>query len=446
MHGEMRIGARAKKLRVGLVLAIIAASCGGDGGKSGSAAAVARADSNGSVGMVSSEAAVPAEAAFDRSFDNPPAVFELVKDLTIGNSTIPQEIVTRVSGLKINRKGLIFIMQPEDKTIRVFDSTGKFVRTMGQAGQGPGEFTGFGFFGFNHDSLWVTDPSQNRVSLFGANGIILRYLATSVEPPSPQYEAAPPLAYLENGTILVKFTGSQEGSGSDAKRPADLVMRATSEGKLIDTLRVLAMSLSREIEPGRNETAVRGGREMTMRIGPTFASRPINSAPYLVVAADGAQLLIIFRAPPTRGDSAQFTLVRIGADGKVISEVAYGYTPRPVTQKLIDSLMPMPPDSAPARAKERMKFLRDNADIPKFLPPVNRMIIGRDNTIWVASDWADKRERWTIIGEDNKVVGSVDMPRGFRVMQVDRNRAWGVEADADSIPYVVRYRIKPRGG
>jgi hypothetical protein len=188
---------------------------------------------------------------------------------------------------------------------------------------------------------------------------------------------------------------------------------------------------------------MRGDVEMQVNYGPTYASRPINSAPYLVVAADGSQFLTIFRAPPAHADSAAFTLVRIGADGNVISEVDYEYTPRPVTQKLIDSLFPMPPDSAPARTKERARFLRDNADLPTYLPPVNRMIIGRDKTIWLASDWAEQRERWTIIGEDNSIVGSVDMPKGFRVMQVDRHHAWGIELDEFDVPYVVRYGMRP---
>jgi len=184
-------------------------------------------------------------------------------------------------------------MQPDDKTIRVVDSAGRFVRTMGQAGQGPGEFTGFGFFGFNHDSLWVTDPSQNRVSLFGPDGRIIRYLATSVEPPNAHYNAAPPLAYMENGTILVKFTGLQEGSGTDITRPPDLVMRATAEGKLIDTLRVLEMPVAREIEGPRTGTMMRGGNEVTVNYWATYAMRPVNSAPYLVVAADGSQFLMV---------------------------------------------------------------------------------------------------------------------------------------------------------
>jgi hypothetical protein len=130
----------------------------------------------------------------------------------------------------------------------------------------------------------------------------------------------------------------------------------------------------------------------------------------------------------------------------VISGEKYSYTPRAVTQKLIDSLLPMPPDSAPSGTRERARLLRENADIPKYLPPVNRMIIGRDKTIWLASDWADVKERWTIIGEDNNIVGSVVMPTGFRVMQVDRHHAWGVEMDEFDVPYVVRYRMEPVGG
>jgi hypothetical protein len=73
------------------------------------------------------------------------------------------------------------------------------------------------------------------------------------------------------------------------------------------------------------------------------------------------------------------------------------------------------------------------------------MIIGRDMTIWLASDWAEKRERWTIIDQGNTVVGYVDLPQGFRIMQVDLTHAWGVETDSNDVPYVVRYRLDRSG-
>jgi hypothetical protein len=336
--------------------------------------------------------------------------------------------VTRVSGLKINGNGTIFMMQPDDRTIRVFDSGGRFLRIMGRRGQGPGEFTGFGFFGFNHDSLWVTDPTQNRVSLFGPDGIIIRYLKASVNPPGPPYQPAPPLTYMEDGSILVRFVGAQEEISSNAVRPPDLLMRATSEGELLDTIRIFPIPAV--------TSYMMGAREMVAR-------RPINNYPYVVFAPDGSQAVIVERDPPANPDSATFTVIRVGANGKIISEVRYGYTPRRVPQSIIDSLLPLAPDSAPAPRREMSKAQRENAHLPPYLPPINLTTVGRDGTIWISSVWAANRYRWTIIDASNEILGYADLPPGFRLLQADMEHVWGTELDDMDVPYVVRYRVKP---
>ncbi len=67
--------------------------------------------------------------------------FELSEELTIGEGETSEEgVLNRPQYLDVDSDGNIYIMDRGDIDIKVFTPEGRFIRTIGGKGQGPGEF------------------------------------------------------------------------------------------------------------------------------------------------------------------------------------------------------------------------------------------------------------------------------------------------------------------
>jgi len=68
------------------------------------------------------------------------AILNLEEDLSIGASEGKDEYVfSRIGGLDVNSNGDIYAIDASSAQIRVFDSHGQYLRSIGRKGQGPGE-------------------------------------------------------------------------------------------------------------------------------------------------------------------------------------------------------------------------------------------------------------------------------------------------------------------
>src|SRR5207244_1014807 len=68
-----------------------------------------------------------------------------------------------------------WILEYSTKDIRIFDPSGKHLRTIGRSGKGPGEFTYPDGMALAPDGLvWVHDPQNARFSIFDQEGKFVR--------------------------------------------------------------------------------------------------------------------------------------------------------------------------------------------------------------------------------------------------------------------------------
>ncbi len=74
----------------------------------------------------------------------------------------------------VNQNGQIYIADPSDQAIKVFDADGKYVKTIGSKGGGPGEFQGIIDLRFLPDGRFAAlDFRSRRLSIFDENGEFL---------------------------------------------------------------------------------------------------------------------------------------------------------------------------------------------------------------------------------------------------------------------------------
>jgi hypothetical protein len=102
--------------------------------------------------------------------------YNLVEEVSIGEETGPEEyLLNRPFDLKIDDRGYFYIYDARDCHILVYDDSGKYVRTIGGKGKGPGEFESLVYFDFLSDGrLFAHNGMNQRISIFDKEGNPLR--------------------------------------------------------------------------------------------------------------------------------------------------------------------------------------------------------------------------------------------------------------------------------
>lgn len=96
--------------------------------------------------------------------------------------------------------GLLYVAGRDPMAVMVYDTTGRFLRSIGRNGEGPGEFR-YIMLGLRHDTVLVQDPSLARLSRFGPDGTLLG------STPSVCCMMGPMLPVHPDGRVSVPFPG-----------------------------------------------------------------------------------------------------------------------------------------------------------------------------------------------------------------------------------------------
>jgi len=79
--------------------------------------------------------------------------------------------------LAVDDPGNIYIADSRNRRIQVFDPEGRYIRTIGRRGQGPGEFMATSSIGLDREGrLWVLDLWQRRIQVFAPGREVVKTL------------------------------------------------------------------------------------------------------------------------------------------------------------------------------------------------------------------------------------------------------------------------------
>ena len=106
----------------------------------------------------------------------PEEAWRAVEDLRIGSATSDgPDLFGAILSFDVDAWGRIFVLDDQAQEVRIFDSGGAFVRTVGRRGEGPGEFIQAGSVDLSRNGeIWVMGMSLGRVSIFDTTGTYLR--------------------------------------------------------------------------------------------------------------------------------------------------------------------------------------------------------------------------------------------------------------------------------
>ncbi len=84
------------------------------------------------------------------------------------------DLFGRISALEVDESGRIYVLESQAHELRVFDASGRHVRTVGREGSGPGEFRSPAGMAWSPEgNLWIVDPENIRISVFDTTGVFL---------------------------------------------------------------------------------------------------------------------------------------------------------------------------------------------------------------------------------------------------------------------------------
>ena len=292
--------------------------------------------------------------------------------------------------------------------IHQFAADGRFERTLGRKGRGPGEY-GF-VVGLNQTPdgrLTWFDNTQMRIASIALDGT-----------PGPVRAVTPPQSMAMmwmRGVDLVVLDIPAAASLGDTVTASYLVPAASGTPRVLARVRAGAIFL-----PNTNMLAPMG----------TFAPRIVSDvgpAGDIVHGFGSRYALEVF---PAVGDP--WRLIVDAPVRKVTAAEHDSATAVVLKSFRAASVASLPPTVRAALENRRSEF-----------PPLVATKVVRDGTIWIRPVTAPgaARARWDLFSRDGRRVGRVELPLSSLVL--DGTLAWVLvsELGGDDTPQVVRYRL-----
>ena len=355
----------------------------------------------------------------------------LLPEITIGMLDGPAEyLFGRIWSLAVNDDGTVYVLDQMEQHVRVFDSLGVHLETLGRRGEGPGEFSSAEAIALLPGGrLAVRDPENQRVTVFGpgrGETALWRYAAGA-------YTRSPLYADARGRTYLL---------ASDPARVRELVMQIIvlgPDGTPLETL----PEPSNDYEPPFVRAEAPG---MSVSYGVPFTPRfhwTIHPSGHFLTGFSSD-----YRIELARDDG----VLRIERDRDPV------------------------PASAAERAYERERTVGrirrslpgwewDGPAIPTTKPFFQELLAGRDGRIWVRL-WTERRPvdnvdhdpgdpgslpviweeetRYDVFEPDGTYLGVVVAPDEFSTFPApvfDGDHVWAVTTGELGVERVVRYRI-----
>ena len=350
-----------------------------------------------------------------------PFTIDSLPDVDIGRDTADQHqlFVSNLVSAHVLTDGRVVAAGWATKEIRVFDSTGTFLRTIGREGAGPGEFEVLGWMYVGAgDTLYTFEPSARRVQAFASDGTFLRFGIVT----SPRIGGFPySQGVFANGSLLMAAQppSSVPRSPGVFRKVANLYRYRWSGGDL-DSLGTAQME-ERILEPGKNgltEYLPFGRTTLLAVAGSRMYVAPTDNFEVSVRNAEGLPIRLIRRSienqPVTKADGDAVIAARVKMGGAV-----YG---------------------------EQIRRSLTSVSLPSTKPACQNLVVTADGSIWVEhyNEPARGPTVVSVFDSTGALRGEVSLPVGFSLLQVGNGFVLGTWKDGDDALHIRRHRLRAR--
>ena len=320
----------------------------------------------------------------------------------------PNYVFARPGQIRELPDGNILVIEALDAQLRIYDAEGRFVRSFGGRGAGPGEFLmPFGIIA--RDSLLeIIDASLRRITTYTVSG---RYVTDRPLPAWP-VSALSTVRPLQYG-FAITAANARYGSGGVF---LDVNVQLLRENDArVDTL----LTYPSGVVVRRDGSNV---RSTTPRLGEGGAW-----------ASSGDSMVVVMDA--LRGVVTWYWVDRGGLREWRRSDLRW----RPETVSRADR----------AEIEDRVRSTQPElraASLDLIMPDswgrVSRMVVAGDGTAWLnLTARLERTNDWLLIAPGGRETRRVALPERFSLWSVAGDRLYGVERGEDDVPFVVIYRL-----
>lgn len=356
--------------------------------------------------------------ALPDSADRPTTV-----DLRIGAlDGDPVYVFGDVRGIQADSEGTIYVLDYQASEIRVFDDDGRYVRTIGSEGQGPGEMEEANGMILSGDTLlWVQDHAKWRFLGLRTDGTEIHRIQMHVL----NY------GYMWNGTVdeAGRFWKPTSHSDEPRGRPEEGLQERASRAYFVHF----------DPETERRDSVFLGEqthRSFVIRYGDrgySVRGVPYQPSPVTVVNPDGGLW---------RSDGSVYRIVRLDEMGDTTMILEADVPPPPVTdddrRAFIDRMTE--DDESALRAAEAIV-----GAMPATKPAISGLIVDDLGRLWVRMGGAEEGEpRYDVFTREGDFVMTVELdfrPSQYLPLEIRDGDIYALVRDDLDVPYVVRAAI-----
>jgi hypothetical protein len=337
---------------------------------------------------------------------------------------------SRVDAIHVAKNGTIYVRHPGDAAISMFNAKGELIKQFARTGDGPGEVRAPSASGIVGDSLYITEQGARRVSLYGLDGTpgrVIRPVGAGdwikTYPKAGDYTS-----HVFIPTRLLPNNVAIGGGLIDQRR------LSTGLSKSIALFRMSWDGIANGVVAEKPFGAFLLLVDVP-GLGGASTRQPFAADPVSVFSPSGQYALASAEEQP----SPAIVITYFSLNGDTLRRARVPYRPRPVTSKMVDSVLP---ELAKAmRRQGHEDLIRKQLTVPKYLWPIGQATLADDGRTWIQLKSTAPEAQWLVVSPQGTLAGIVTLPRSTEILLV-QDAIWAVVKDDDDVPSLVKYRLK----
>jgi hypothetical protein len=341
-----------------------------------------------------------------------------IPEFTIDETSLPEDTFFESAyNVKCDENGYVYVCDYKAHNVKLFDSSGIFIKTIGREGQGPGEFNMPYDIAITDERLIVWNMGNRRLDALNKDGELIKSVSISIYDGWPQMMRA-----LPNGDVVI---ASERISLGQPDKPQnyfiDIYSPDLEKKKRFYTQQIW-----------RNKYVKKGDRAINVPL-------PFSPRVYWDVSPLGEIVI---------GYSKSYKIEIYGIDGEKISSFSHAYIPEKITnedkKKFFASIGSF---SGGERKQGADDFIVKNAEFPKIKPAFQQIKVDSEGNVLVMGYRKNRAEEaryfdaFDSMGnflENVQILGDI----GFPSYSVIRNRIfWRQKTDEEGLIKIIKYRI-----